>query len=144
LKRAFITTFTLFALLGCNTTPIQIVSYEDQPIKRISSHGVSIEEIEIDIRMAAARAGWDITPAESPKRMIATRIDGNTSATVAIDFDLRMYSIRYKDSTGLGYLNGCTGKTSGGPIKVDGKCISPVYNEWVTGLNDEISRSVQY
>ncbi len=144
MKRAFITTFTLFALLGCNTAPIQIVSYEDQPIKRISSHGVSIEEIQIDIRMAVARAGWDVTPGESPKRMIATRIDGKTSATVAIDFDLHTYSIRYQDSTGLGYLNGCTGKTTAGPTRGDGKCISPIYNEWVTGLNDEISRSVQY
>ena len=144
MKRAFITAFTLFALLGCSTPPIQIVSYEDQPIKRISNHGVSIEEIQIDIRMAATKAGWDVTPGESPKRMIATRIDGNTSATVEIAFNLYKYSIKYKDSTSLDYLNGCTSKTPNGPIKVEGKCISPIYNEWVTGLNNEISRSVQY
>ena len=144
MKRAFLTTFTLFSLLGCNTPPIQIVSYEDQPIKRYSKHGVSIEEVQIDIRMATNKAGWSIVPGESPQHMIATRSDENASATVEIKFDLHQYSITYRDSTGLDYLNGCTSKAPNGPVKIEGKCISPTYNEWVTGLNHEISKRVQY
>lgn len=142
MKRAFLTTFTLFALLGCNTPPIQIVSYEDQPIKR--NHGVSIEEVQIDIRMAVNKAGWNAVLAESPQHMIATKNDGKASATVEIEFNLDQYSIKYLDSSGLEYLNGCTSKTPNGPVKIEGKCISPTYNVWVTELNNEISRRVQY
>ncbi|MBI4809490.1 MAG: hypothetical protein HY799_11165 [Nitrosomonadales bacterium] len=144
LKQTFLISLALLALPGCNTPPVQIISYEDQPIKHIGNHGVSIEEIQIDIRMAATKAGWNIIPGESPQRMRATRIDGKTSATVEIAFNSTHYSIKYKDSTGLEYLNGCTSKTPNGPIKINGKCISPTYNEWVTELNSEISRRAQY
>lgn len=144
MKRAFITSFTLLALLGCATPPMQIVDYEDLPIKHFGSHGVSIEEVRIDIRMAATKAGWDVPPGELPERMIATRTDGKASATVEIVYNLKKYSIRYKDSNGLDFLNRCTGKAPGGSAKPDEKCISPTYNEWVKGLNDAISGRVQY
>ncbi|MDO9010383.1 MAG: hypothetical protein Q7U78_01050 [Gallionella sp.] len=144
MKQAFITSFALLALLGCATPPMQMVDYEDQPIKHFGSHGVSIEEVRIDIRIAATKAGWDVPPSEIPDRMIATRSDGKASATVEIAYNLKKYSIKYKDSNGLDFLNRCSGKASGGPAKTDEKCISPTYNEWVKGLNDEISRRVQY
>ncbi len=144
MKQAFVTTLTVFALLGCNAAPVRFVEYEDQQIMRASNRAISKEEVQIDMRMAAGKAGWSVTPNELPGRMVATKTDGKASATVEITFNLNKYSIRYKDSTNLDYLNGCADKTSGGAGKVGGKCISPTYNEWVTELNGEISKRMQY
>jgi hypothetical protein len=144
LKQALITSFALLALLGCNTAPVRVVNFEDQPVKRLYNQSVSMDEIQIDIRMAAGKAGWNVIPGELPGHLTAIRINGKTSATVEIIFNLNKYDIKYKDSTSLDYLNGCPDKSSGGQVKVEGKCISQTYNEWVTELNNEISKKLQY
>lgn len=141
MKQALITSIVLLALLGCNTAPVRVVDYEDQPVKRLYNQSISMDEIQIDIRMAAGKAGWNVIPGELPGHLTAIRINGKTSATVEIIFTLDTYDIKYKDSTSLDYMNGCPDKTSGVQIKV---CISPTYNEWVTELNNEISKKMQY
>ncbi len=144
MKQAVVTSFALFALLGCSTEPVRIVDYEDQPVTHFGSHGISIEEVQIDVRMAAAKASWNVAPSELPGQLTATRADGKTSATVNIIFDLNKYSIKYKSSASLDYTNGCADKTPDGLVRTEGKCISPTYNEWVAELNKEISQKLQY
>lgn len=143
MKQAFITAFTLLALLGCNTAPVQITDFENQAVKRLHHQSISMEEIHIDVRMAADKAGWNVIPGESPGRLTAIRRDGDSSATVEIVFNLNNYSIRYKDSAGLGYGSGCAIKASGS-AQIGSMCISPIYNEWVAKLNEAMSQKLQY
>lgn len=134
----------LLALQGCSTAPVRLVDYEDQPIRRLNNHGISMEEVQIDIRMAATRKGWNVASGETPGKMLATKIDGKASATVDIVFNLNSYSIKYKDSTGLDRLDRCSSKMPDGSVKIEGRCISPTYNEWLSELNKEISGNMQY
>lgn len=136
--------FFLFSLLGCATAPVGLVDYEDQPIRRSMSHGVSMDEVQIDVRMAATKAGWNVAAGETTGKMIAAKYDGKTSATVEITFNLDSYSIKYVDSTEMSRLDGCSSKTPAGSVKVEKRCISPTYNEWVSELNHEISSKMQY
>jgi len=108
------------------------------------SHGVSMDEVQIDVRMAATKAGWNVAAGETTGKMIAAKYDGKTSATVEITFNLDSYSIKYVDSTEMGRLDGCSSKTPAGSVKVEKRCISPTYNEWVSELNHEISSKMQY
>ncbi|MDP1633113.1 MAG: hypothetical protein Q8L69_00345 [Gallionellaceae bacterium] len=144
MKQAFIATVTLLALMGCNTAPVKLVDFKDQPVKHLYNQSISMQEVQLDVRMAAEKAGWSAIPGETPGRMTAIRNNGETSATVEIDFNLNKYSIRYKSSNSLDYQKGCPGKTADGKIKVEEKCISPTYNEWVTELNKEIANRLQY
>jgi hypothetical protein len=142
LKQAFIMAFALLALAGCNTAPVQIADFQDQPVRRLHSQAISMDEVQIDIRMAAGKAGWNVIPDGSSGRLTAIRLAGDASATVEIAFDLNTYSIKYKDSTGLDYSNGCAVKASGSTAGI--RCISPTYNEWVTELNNAMSQKLQY
>jgi hypothetical protein len=143
LKQAFIMAFALLALAGCNTAPVQITDFRDQPVRRLHSQSISMDEVQIDVRMAAGKAGWNVIPEGSPGRLTAVKLAGETSATVEIAFDLNTYSIKYKDSTGLDFSNGCAAKASGS-TPAGSRCISPTYNEWVTELNNAMSLKLQY
>ncbi len=144
MKQAFITSIALLALLGCNTAPVHIVDYEDQPVKRSYNQSISMDEVQIDIRMAASKAGWNVISGELPGHLTAIRIDGKTSAAVEIVFSLDKYSIKYKDSANLDYMNGCTSETANGSNKIGKTCVSPIYNEWVMELNNAISKKLLY
>ena len=103
-----------------------------------------MDEVRIDVRMAATKAGWNVASGETAGKMIAAKYDGKTSATVEITFDLNSYSIKYIDSTEMGRLDGCSSKTPAGSVKIEKRCISPTYNEWVSELNNEISSKMHY
>lgn len=144
MKQTFIPSLALLALLGCNSAPVRIVDYEDQPIRRLYSQSISVDEVQIDIRMAAGKAGWNVIPSEVPGHLTAIRIDGESSATAEIVYNLNRYSIKYKESRGLDYRNGCTSKAADGSVKPENKCIRPTYNEWVMDLNSAIAQKLQY
>lgn len=139
-----VASLALLALLGCNSAPVRITNFENQPINRLYNQSISLDEIRVDVRMATLKAGWNVAAGDTPGHLTAVRFDGDKSATVEVLYDTHKYSIQYTDSTGLEYQNGCTEKTPGGPIKVQGKCISPTYNEWVMELGSALALKLQY
>lgn len=144
MKRIFIPSLASLALLGCNSAPVRIVDYEDQPVKHLYTHAISMDEVQIDVRMAVGKAGWNVISGEVPGHLTAIRIDGKGSATVEIAYNLDRYSIKYKESNGLDYQSGCASKTADGSTKTEGRCIKPTYNEWVMELNTAIAQKLQY
>lgn len=142
MKRVFIATLALLALSGCNSAPVRVVDFEDQPVKRLYNQSVSMDEVFIDIRMAAGKTGWNVIPGETPGHLTAIRIDGERSAAVEITYSLNSYSIKYKESAGLDFQSRCTSKSA--DAKAGERCIKPTYNEWVTELNNAIGQKLQY
>lgn len=82
----------------------------------------SIEEIGVAIRRAGASLGWHMAPTE-PGHVVGTLHKRSHVAVVDVLYTTKTYSIRYKDSTDLGY---------------DGQGIHPNYNGWVQRLDDAI------
>lgn len=144
MRFAHIASLALFALPGCSSAPVSLVDYENQPVRRISSQSISMNEVQIDVRMAVSRKGWSVSAGDVPGRLTATRHDGDASATIEVYYNLNSYSIRYKQSSGLGFANNCTSKAADGQANSGTRCIRPTYNEWVQELNTELSGKLQY
>lgn len=114
---AFIVSGALLA--GCNTAPVHEVIA--QPIPVASGKPVSLSDVERAITKGAIRAGWQVTP-EAPGRLSA-RIDrGSYNATVGLEFDTKVYSMKLRDTT----------------MRSDGTMVHKRYNIWARNLDQSI------
>ena len=82
----------------------------------------TLQEIERAIRTAGAGLGWQMVP-RGPGKIEGTILLREHRAVVDVSFDVKTYSIKYKDSTNLKY---------------DGTSIHPQYNNWIINLDKAI------
>jgi hypothetical protein len=139
--RKWIASIALLALAACSTPPAKLANFENQSMRRFDNRRLSVEEVLLDIRMAAAKTGWEVVPGARPGHIRATHVDEDkSSATIEIVYDASNYSISYVSSTGLGHVDSCKSSESAGVTR---NCIDPKYNAWVTELNKTIASELQ-
>lgn len=115
--------FLVVAVLSACAAGVQNVSKEPFPA---NADKLSLAEIEETIVEAATSREW-IVQREGQGHLTATYAPRTHSATVAIYFDQKQFSIVYADSTNLQY---------------NGKTIHRNYNRWVNTLKQDILRAV--
>ncbi|HKW55286.1 MAG TPA: hypothetical protein VJO12_16465 [Stellaceae bacterium] len=114
----------LLATAGCmHTQPVYDVHDETLPAGAL---GLSHDEVGRKLAEAAARARWRVDRVE-PTQVVATYDAGSHSATVAITWSERTYSI--------GLVNSYNLREEGGQIH-------RTYNGWVRGLEREINSAL--
>ena len=104
-------------LVGCRTADLYNV--QNAPG---ASKAVSMADVETAIRRAGHGLGWQIVP-QGPGKAEGTLVLRDHLAVVDITYDIKSYSIRYKDSSNLQY---------------DGKTIHSNYNGWIQNLDKAI------
>ena len=87
-----------------------------------ASKPVSMADVEMAIRRAGHGLGWQIVP-QGPGKAEGTLVLREHRAVVDITYDVKSYSITYKDSSNLHY---------------DGKTIHSNYNGWIQNLDKAI------
>ena len=107
-----------FVLAGCRTAPV--MNIEDAPVT--TNVKASVKDVRKAIIRAGATLGWQM------KDIATGHIQGTLLlrkhvAKIDIMFSDKSYTIRYKDSTNLGY---------------DGTTIHSNYNGWITNLDRAI------
>jgi hypothetical protein len=109
----------LFAV-GCRgNVPIHNVT--DAPVAA-SKPNPSLDEVGKAIQRAGAALGWQMKETK-PGHMLGTLNVRKHVAVVDVNYSVKSYSIRYKDSTELGY---------------DGGNIHQNYNGWIQNLDKGI------
>jgi len=117
LATALALSVVLFA--GCKTQPVyEVVA---APIPVVAGKAPSLPEIEKAMVRAGARAGWQVMP-EGPGRLSGRYQSGNHSATVGIDYDVKAYNIKMRDTS----------------VRNDGTSVHRAYNQWVQNLDRSI------
>ncbi|HVE51413.1 MAG TPA: hypothetical protein VNG69_17565 [Casimicrobiaceae bacterium] len=109
---------SLVALAGCRSAPVYNIV--EAPV--MSPRGASMQEVERAILQAGAALGWQMV-SNRPGHMVGTLLLRDHRAIVDIDYTPKVYSIRYRDSSGLDY--------GGGQIHKN-------YNGWIQNLDREI------
>jgi hypothetical protein len=104
---------------GCGTQPVYNVS--NAPVAA-SKPNPTLEEVSKAIVRAGAALGWQMKETK-PGHMLGTLYLRTHVAVVDIDYSVKSYSIRYKDSTDLNY---------------DGTNIHRNYNGWIQNLDKGI------
>jgi type IV pilus biogenesis protein CpaD/CtpE len=107
-------------LAGCRSAPVRDVINE--PVVVTGQRQATMEDVEKAIVRAGSALGWRMRPV-APGLMEGTLNLRSHTAIVDITYDTRTYSIKYKDSTNLGY---------------DGKNIHSNYNGWIENLDKGI------
>ncbi len=107
-------------LAGCRSAPIHNVN--DAPIVVTEGKQASMDNVKAAIMRAGIRFGWQMT--DTAPGVITARIAlrGHT-ATAEVKYNVRTYSIEYRDSTNL--------DAGGGTIHKN-------YNGWIENLDREI------
>ena len=110
----------LMSMLGCNKPLAHIRGSVPQTL---AGEAVSTQNIQAAIMKACARKGWTPEIVEPGLIRATINVRGRHRAVVDIPFDGNGYSIRYFDSSGLGY---------------DGRSIHRNYIRWTTMLSQTI------
>ncbi len=108
----------VLVVAGCRVAPV----YEVQQAPVTTARAASVADVERAIRTAGAALGWQMLP-RGPGNLEGTLVLRDHRAVVDIKFDSKTYSIKYKDSSNLGY---------------DGSTIHANYNGWVQRLDQTI------
>src|SRR4051794_10880462 len=111
-RAIFVATIILLAA-GC-TGPRPIYNVSDGVISS-SKPNATTEEVGKAIIRAGAALGWNMQET-APGQILGTLNLRTHMAAVNVNYDARSYSIRYKDSSNLGY---------------DGTNIHSNYNGWI-------------
>ena len=109
----------LALMFGCTTQPIMNVS--DAPVST-NKPKASMDDIRTAIVRAGAGLGWQMTP-DRPGHITGRLALRTHVAVVDIDYSLKSYSIKYKESTNLDQ---------------DGDKIHRNYNGWIQNLDKAI------
>jgi len=107
-------------LAGCRSAPVRDVINE--PVVVTGEKQATLDDVERAIVRAGSALGWRMRPV-APGQMEGTLNLRSHTAIVDITYDTRTYSIKYKDSTNLGY---------------DGRNIHSNYNGWIENLDKGI------
>ena len=118
--------FALLILVAACAKPIHKVeskSYGWGPAK-----GVTLTQVQSTVEQTAKTLGWELSDVK-PGSFVATRDWDAHKHNVVVDvlYDLKKFSIRYKDSKQMGY---------------SGSSIHHTYNDMVTTLEDHIKSNV--
>lgn len=108
----------ILVVAGCRVAPV----YEVQQAPVTTPRAASVADVERAIRTAGAALGWQML-ARGPGSLEGILILRDHRAVVDIKYDSKTYSIKYKDSSNLGY---------------DGSTIHSNYNGWVQRLDQGI------
>ena len=111
----------LVLLAGGCRAPMPVYNVTDAPVAA-SKPSPSLDEVGKAIHRAGVALGWQMKETK-PGHMLATLALRKHVAVVDVNYGVKSYSIRYKDSTELGY---------------DGQNIHPNYNGWVQNLDKGI------
>ena len=122
LKKYSVPAAVLFLIVACTAAPV--MNIEQAPVTPTPA---SLADVTKAITRAGAGLGWQMTPV-APGKMTATLTLREHRAVVDITYDLKTYSIKYKDSTNLNY---------------DGTNIHRNYNGWITNLDKQIRANLQ-
>jgi hypothetical protein len=122
-RRVLTAVFASFFLLlaGCRgAAPVYNIT--STPV--VTNKPATIDDVQKAISRAGVTLGWHMAPLE-PGRMEGVLVLRTHRAVVDIAYDMRMYSIQYKDSSNLNY-------------DPDGKTIHANYNGWIQNLDKAI------
>jgi len=111
----------LVLLAGGCRAPMPVYNVTDAPVAA-SKPSPSLDEVGKAIQRAGVALGWQMKETK-PGHMLATLALRKHEAVVDVNYSVKSYSIRYKDSTELGY---------------DGQNIHPNYNGWIQNLDKGI------
>jgi hypothetical protein len=117
LKKFAVPSLVLFLLLACTAQPVLEVNQE-----AITSTPASLADVQKAITKAGVGLGWQMKPV-GPGKIVGTLVLREHTAVVDITYDLKTFSIKYKDSTNLNY---------------DGTNIHRRYNTWIQTLDRQI------
>ncbi len=117
---AVVATVLVLLAVGCRGgMPVYNVS--DAPVSA-SKANPSLDEVGKAIQSAGAALGWQMRLTK-PGHIIGTLTARTHTAVVDVNYNVKSYSIQYKDSTDLKY---------------DGQSIHPQYNTWIQNLDKRI------
>lgn len=117
---AVIASVLVLLAVGCRGA-VPIYNVTDAPIAA-SKPNPSLDEIGKAIQRAGATLGWQMKEMK-PGYMVGTLYLRDHVAVVDVNYSVKSYSIKYKDSTKLDY---------------DGTNIHPNYNGWIQNLDKGI------
>lgn len=126
----------VIAIAGCAGP--RIVNIVDAPVK-VQQSEITEEDVKKAIVQAGEGLGWTMR-SESLRKLVGMLTVRDQSAIVAIDYDTKGYSIRYRDSTNLGYRWKPV-SDYGGTIVLSGTDQGEIhknYNDWVRKLDAAI------
>lgn len=127
-------------LAGCAAP--RIVNIVDAPLKA-SRLDVTDDEVKQAIVRAGEALGWTMR-VETLRKLVGVLTVRDETASVAIDYNTKMYSIKYRDSTNLGYKWKPI-SDYGGTIAISGTEqgeIQKQYNDWVKKLDAAIKQEI--
>lgn len=110
---------------------VPIINHENVAITTLSGKTLESSQIQQAIGAACAANGWTMAPSGDNKLTASLLVRGKHTAIVDIIWTTGAYSIRYKSSVNLNYM-----EKDGVPM------IHPFYNKWVSALRDSISREL--
>lgn len=122
LKKYSVPAAVLFLIVACTAAPV--MNIEQAPVTPTPA---SLSDVTKAITKAGVGLGWQMTPV-APGKMVGTLNIRDHRAVVDITYDLKSYSVKYKDSTNLNY---------------DGTNIHRNYNGWITNLDKQIRANLQ-
>jgi len=117
---AMVASVLVLLAAGCRGS-VPIFNVTDAPVVA-SRPNPSLDEIGKAIQRAGAALGWQMKQTK-PGHILGTLNLRNHVAVVDVNYSVKSYSIRYKDSTELDY---------------DGGNIHPNYNGWIQNLDKGI------
>ena len=117
---AMVASVLVLLAVGCRGS-VPVYNVTDAPVVA-SKPNPSLDEVGKAIQRAGIALGWQMKETK-PGHIIATlQISGHV-AVVDVNYSVKSYSIRYKDSTELDY---------------NGGNIHPNYNSWIQNLDKGI------
>jgi len=109
----------LVSTTGCRTNPVKEINNAAVSVTKTAT----MKDVKSAITKAGLSLGWGMKPVK-PGVIIGTIYVRNHMAKVKITYNLKNYSILYKDSANLQY---------------DGASIHKNYNSWVVNLERRIN-----
>lgn len=113
----------IVAISGCRMDTIRNI--EQAPIAT-SSNSTSLENVTKAIQVAGSGLGWAMRKVK-PGHIEGTLFLRTHMAKVDVTYTTKTYSIKYKDSSDLGY---------------DGENIHKNYNGWIINLSNAINQQL--
>lgn len=131
----------LILLTGCRTL-LPVKNVIESPFG-VDEGNLSLKQVGKQIRLAASKRGWEIRTVDEGHYIGTLNIRAHT-AVVDIEFDLKSFSITYRNSTNLrAKCRGGTTKNVSTSLSPKSKCqgvvyIHPNYNQWIRNLEIDI------
>ena len=107
---------------GCASTAAPIQEVHNAPVVTRSGQPIAANDVAKAIERAGESLGWQLS-ADAPGVLTGRLLLRSHTAIVAIEYDVRAYSILYRESVNLGANEGL---------------IHPAYNHWIESLDRAI------